>query len=428
MKYKVEKKEKDIVSIVIELSKEEWANAQNEAFEETKSKYEVQGFRKGKAPKKAIENAYGSMVFIDSAIDIVYNENYKDIIQKEKLVPVSSPSLALDKCDENGLKITLTVQNKPEVVLGDYKGVEIKGKKASVSAKEVEEYINRMAQKNVRKIEIKDRPLKEGDIATFDFVGKVDGKEFEGGSAKNYELEIGSHSFIAGFEEQMIGMNIDEEKDLNVKFPEDYFSKELAGKDAVFTVKLHKIMEKELPTIDDKWASMVSEFDTLADYKKDVKKNLLEKKEKEIDTENVNSLIDKIVANAKFEIPECMISDEIDYILEDFSRRLSAQGLKLEDYAKMINKSMADIRNEQKDIAKTNCGIRLVIETIIDKENIQVADADVDKKLEEIANNYGQTLEDIKKNIGEQEIYYIKNEALMDKFIAFLKENNKITQ
>lgn len=428
MKYNVNKKEKDMIELSIELNKEEWNGALEKAYESTKSKYEVKGFRKGKATRKAIENAYGSMIFVDDAIDVTYKENFISIITKEKLFPVSSPAMALEKCDDTGLKMTLTFQNKPSVELGDYKGIEIEGKKIEVSEKDVENQINRMAERNVRKVEVTDREVKNGDIANIDFSGSVDGKKFDGGTAQGYELEIGSHSFIEGFEEQIVGMKLNEEKDINVKFPESYHSSDLAGKDAVFAIKLNKILVKEMPEINDEWASMASEFETLKELKADVEKKLKEDAQAQADTENTNALIDKIVTNAKFEIPECMVEDELDYILGDFEQKLAMQGMKMDDYLKLINKTMKDVRDEQRDIAKANCGIRLVIETLIEKEKITVKEKDIDEKIENIAKMYGQTKEDMKKNLREEDLSYFKNEALMDKLIAFLKENNKIKQ
>ena len=428
MKYNVNKKEKDIVEITIELGKEDWQNALNSAYEKTKNKYEVQGFRKGKAPRKAIENSYGSMVFVDDAIDEVYKAEYVKIIQKEKLSPVSNPTLALEKCDETGLKMVLTVQNKPTVTLGDYTGIEVKSKKADVKAKDVEEYLKNMAERNARKVEAdKDATLEVGNIAVFDFVGTLNGEKFEGGSSENYELEIGSGKFVPGFEDQMVGLKVGEEKDLNITFPKEY-TPELAGKDVVFHVKVNKIMKKEVPAMDDKWATMVSEFDTLAEFKASVKEKLTKEAQSKLDDEATNKLIDEIVKKAKFEVPTCMIDDEVDYILQDFEQKLAMQGLNLQKYCEMIKKDVKTLREEQKDIAKQNCGIRLVLEAIIEKEKIKTTDKQVDDKIAEIAKNYGQSVEDMKKNLGENEIAYLQSQVLMDKLIEFLKKNNKIVQ
>lgn len=428
MKYNINKKDKDIVEITIELGKDEWQNAINSAYEKTKAKYEVQGFRKGHAPRKAIENAYGSMVFVDDAIDEVYKTEYVKIIQKEKLAPVASPTLALDKCDDSGLKMTLNVQNKPTVTLGEYSGIEVKSKKADIKAKDVDEYLKNMAERNARKVDAdKDATLEKGSIAVFDFVGTLNGEKFEGGSSENYELEIGSGKFVPGFEDQMIGLKVGDEKDLNITFPKEY-TPELAGKDVVFHVKVNKIMKKEIPAMDDKWATMVSEFDTLAEFKASVKEKLTKDAQNKLDDEATNKLIDEIVKKAKFEVPSCMIEDEVDYILQDFEQKLAMQGLNLEKYAQIIKKDIKQIREEQKDIAKQNVGIRLVLEAIIEKEKIKVTEKEIDKKIAEIAKNYGQSLEDMKKNIGENEISYISSQVLMDKLVEFLKKNNKIVQ
>lgn len=428
MKYNINKKEKDIVEITIELGKDAWQTALDEAYNKTKSKYEVQGFRKGKAPRKAIENAYGSMVFVDEAIDEVYRKEYINIIQKEKLSPVSNPTLALDKCDDTGLKITLTVQNKPTVTLGAYTDIEIKSKKADIKAKDVENYINNMAERNARKVEVgKDTPLANGNIAVFDFVGTLNGEKFDGGSSENYELEIGSGKFVPGFEDQMIGLKVGEEKDLNITFPKEY-TPELAGKDVVFHVKLNKIMVKEIPAIDDKWASMVSEFDTLADFKASIKEKLTKEAQAKLDDEATNALVDEIAKNAKFDIPDCMVEDEINYILQDFEQKLAMQGLNLEKYSQLIKRDIKQLREEQRDIAKTNCGIRLVLEAIIDKEKIKTTQKQIDAKIADIAKMYGQSVEDMKKNMGENEVAYIQSQVLMDNLVEFLKKNNKIVQ
>lgn len=428
MKYNINRKEKDIVEVDIEVDKAEWESALDQAYENTKGKYEVQGFRKGKAPRKAIENAYGSVVFVDDAIDEVYKTHYMSVLDKENLHPVQSPTLALDKCDDTGLKMKLTFQNKPSVELGAYTGLEIQGKKAEVKPEDVQNYIETMAKKNARKVEITDRSIQNGDVVNLNFSGSVDGEKFEGGTAENYDLEIGSHTFIDGFEDQMIGLKVGEEKALNVTFPKDYVAKDLAGKPAVFDVKINKIFEKQQPEIDDKWASMVSEFDTLEAFKKDVEASLLKQEQAKVENENTNALIDKIVEGCKFEVPECMIQDEIDFILRDFERQLSMQGMKMEDYLGFAKKSMQDLRDEQKDVAKINVGIRLVLENIIEKQGIQATESEIDAKMEEIAKQYNQKLEEIKRNISERDAIYIKNDILVDKLMTFLKENNKIKQ
>lgn len=428
MKSKVNKLEKDMLEISIELDKQEWDAMLDKAYQANKNKYNVQGFRKGKAPRKAIETSYGSMVFFDDALDIVYKEHYISIVQSKKLYPVSAPSMAIEKLDDTGLKMVLTVQNRPTVELGEYKNIEIKGEKATVDEKEVDKYITTMAERNARKVEVSDRAVQNGDIVDIDFEGSVDGVKFEGGTAQHYELEIGSHSFIEGFEDQIVGMNIGEDRDIKVVFPKEYGAKDLAGKEAVFAIKLHKIMVKEIPAIDDAWASAVSEFDTLDKFKDDVRANLLKQAEERAETANTNALIDAIVKNAKFEVPQCMVEDEIEYIMQDFEQRLMMQGMRMEDYLSYIGKTIEEVKAEQNDIAKANCGIRLVIEEIITKEKIKVTAKDIDKKLTEIAKQYGQKLEDFKKNMPEKYAAQIENEVLMNKLVDFLKENNKIRQ
>lgn len=425
MKYTV-KKEKNKVQINIKLDKEEWAEEVENAFERTKGKYQVQGFRKGKAPRKAIENAYGSMVFYDDALDEVFKKHYAEIVEKEDLAVIDQPTLAINKFDAENFDITLTVEVEPEVKLGEYKGLEIKKAEVKVSEEHIDHHIQEMAERNARRVEITDRPVENGDIIHLDFSGSVDGKKFEGGTSENYELEIGSHSFIAGFEEQLVGMKLGEEKDISVKFPDDYPSDEIKGKDAVFACKINKIEKKELPEINDEWASNVSEFETLKELREDIAKHDEEHAKEHAKAQENNELIEKIVAGSEVDIPNVMIERELDYMMDDISNRLAYQGFTIDLYAKQVGKTVKQIRDEQRDFALQNCKIRMVLGTIIDKENLKVSKEDVDEKLKEIGDRYGKTVEEVKNTFPKEQIAYMENEILMDKLFDFLRENNKI--
>lgn len=425
MEYKISK-EKNKVSINLTLTKKEWQSEIEASYNRTKGKYEVQGFRKGKAPKKAIEKAYGSLVFLDDALDEVFKKHYAEIVAKENLAVIDQPTLAVNKFDEENFDITLNVEVEPVVELGAYTGLEIKKAEVKVSEEHIDYHIQEMAEKNARRVEITDRAVENGDIIHLDFSGSVDGVKFDGGTSENYELEVGSHGFIAGFEEQLVGMKLGEEKDVVVTFPEDYPSEEIKGKEAVFACKVNKIEKKELPEINDEWASNVSEFETLKELREDIAKHDEEHAKQHAQAEEDNELIEKVTENAKVEIPNCLVERELDYMIEDLSNRLMYQGYTLDLYAKQVGKDVATIREEQREIATRNVKIRLVVEAIIRKENITVTEEDKDAKLQELCERFGKTLEEIKENFPKEQLVYMENEIIMDKLLAFLRENNKI--
>lgn len=425
MEYKINKK-KNKVSINIKLTKDEWQAEVDSTFNKTKGKYMVEGFRKGKAPRKAIENAYGSMVFFDDAIDNVFKKHYAEIVAKENLAVIDQPSLAINKLDAENFDIVLNVEIEPEVKLGAYTGLEVKKVEPKVSEEHINHHLQEMAERNARRVEITDRAVENGDIIHLDFSGSVDGVKFDGGTSENYELEIGSHSFIDGFEDQLVGMKLGEEKDINVTFPKDYPSKELKGKPAVFACKVNKIERKELPEINDEWASNVSEFDTLQELKDDIAKHDEEHAKMHAESEENNALIEKIVEGSEVEIPEVLVENELNYMMDDIQNRLQYQGYTLDLYLAQVGKTKEQLREEQKDLAIQNVKVRLVIEAIIKKEDIKVSDADVDAKLQELCERFNKTLEEIKENFPKEQIVYMENEILMDKFIAFIRENNKI--
>ncbi len=426
MNYKIEKQEKNETTISVELDVKDWQAKIGESFEKNKDKYTVQGFRKGKAPRKAIENAYGQNVFVEGALDNVYEECFTEIIDKEKLEPVDQPKLSIEKMDETGLKLTLIVEGKPEVKLGAYTGLTIKKAQSKFDEKQVDETLKNLAQRNARKIEITDRPLQEADIATFDFSGSIDGKNFEGGTSENFELKIGSKQFIDGFEEQMIGLKLGEEKNLNVTFPANYHSTELAGKPAVFAVKLNKIEAEEIPEINDEWAANSSEFETLDAYKAEIRKHLMEDAEKRAENETKSNIIDIVVNNSEVEIPHALCHRETEYLIKEFSDRVAKQGVDLKAYLSYVGQTYEDFAAAKHEEAHVNVKTRLVLEALLSKENIQVEESEITAKLEEMAKKYNKTVEEIKKLLPEQQMMYVQNEVLMDKLFAFLTANNTI--
>lgn len=424
--FTLEKGDNNKYKIVISADKKDWDEFVNQAYEENKNKFTVQGFRKGKAPRKVIEQNYGSTIFFDDALDKLFYQEYANILEQHKeIIPVDNPQISIDKFDDNGIVLLVEIQSIPEVVLGQYKGLEVEGAKGEVDNKQIEDEINQQRDKLARFVEV-ERPAKLGDFVTIDFVGSIDGVKFDGGSAEDYRLELGSHSFINGFEEQIVGMNIGEKKIINVKFPDDYFSENLKGKPAEFEVILNKLEEKELPKLDDEFASNVSEFETLKDYREDIKKHLEESLKLKIKRENENKIIDLIVKNSNVEIPQCMIDSELDKFIKDFEMRLSYQGVKLDEYLTHIGMNLEQLKKDRTDMVKETIKTRLVLEKIIQVENLIISEDELNAKLTEIASKYKKSLEDYKKSLGERELIYFENGILMEKLTSFLTKENKI--
>ena len=319
------------------------------------------------------------------------------------------------------LIFTAIVQTKPDVKLGKYKGVEIKKIEHKVTAEDVNHELKHMAEKNVRVVTVEDRAVKDGDLTTIDFVGTVDGVEFDGGKAENYELEIGSHSFIAGFEDQIIGMKKDDVKDINVTFPEDYFTKDLAGKPAVFKVTLHEIKEKQYPEMDDEFAKDVSEFDTMDELKKDIKKKLKEENDHRAKHETENAAVEAVVKDAKVDIPSGMIEMEIDNMENDMNQRLQYQGLNLEQYLKFLNKSREDFRGEMKEQAETTVKTRLVLEAVAKDAKIEALDEEIKDRVSEMAKSYGRPEDELMKN--EEFKKYVADSIVSENTVKFLVDN-----
>ena len=394
-------------------------------FKKNAKYFNVPGFRKGKVPMNIAEKHYGVEMFYEDAFNEVVPDIYDKEIKENNLEVVSRPDIDIVQMEKGkDLIFTAIVQTKPEVELGKYKGIELDKIEYKVDDKDIEHELSHMAEKNARIITVEDRPVKEGDIAVIDFEGSVDGVPFEGGKAEKHELEIGSHSFIEGFEDQVVGMKIDEEKDINVTFPEEYFTKELAGKPAVFKVKVHEIKAKELPEMDDEFAKDVSEFDTIKELKADIKKNLEERNEHKAKHETEDKAVEKVCENAKVEIPSGMIEAEIDNMEQDMNNRLAYQGMNLEQYLKFLNKTREDFREEMKPQAENSAKTRLVLEAVSKDAKIEVSEDELNEKVVELAKTYGRQEEELKNN--EEFKKYVSASIESEKVVKYIVENAKI--
>ncbi len=427
MKYTKKILEDKRVQFTVTLDEKEWEEAVQNAYEKNKGKYNVQGFRKGHTPRKVLEKNYGSSLFYDDAIDGCFYRYYFEILSKEKDVkPVSTPDIEISSVSEKGLEMVLTLVVKPEVELGAYKGLTIKKEVVKATDEEVEHELHHKLEDQAKYVEV-EREIKQGDTATIDFSGSVDGVKFDGGTAEDYDLEIGSHSFIDNFEEQLVGLKKGEKKDVNVTFPKEYHEESLKGKKAVFAVTIKSIKEKQLPTLDDKFASEVSEFETLKELKEDIKKKILTAKQKEEDAKAENKLVDTIVNASKVEVPEVMVDEQVEDYIKDFEYRLAYQGLNLQGYLAYTGTTLEDLKKSRREDAKQTVKTRLVLEQILLKEKIDVTDKDVEEKFNENnSSDKKKTIAEIKKTLGEEQLNYFENSLLLNKLMKFLKENNKI--
>ena len=411
------------VKLEITVEAEKFENAIKKVYFKNAKYFNIPGFRKGKAPQNIVEKYYGKEIFYEDAFNEIASEEYDKAVEEAKLEVVSRPHVDIVTMEKGqDLVFTAVVSIKPEVELGKYKGIEIEKKEYNVEDSDIENNLKQMQEKNARVISV-ETPVEVGNTAVIDFEGFVDGEAFEGGKAENHSLEIGSGSFIPGFEDQVVGMKIDEEKDINVKFPEEYFSKDLAGKDATFKVKVHEIKKKELPELDDEFAKDVSEFDTLKELKDSIKERLVKENEQRAKYEKEDAVMKSVTENMKVEIPAGMIEVEVDNMIKDMEQRMSYQGLKLEQYLKMLNKTEAEFKKEYEPQAIEAIKSRLALEAIIKAEKIEATDEDIKEKLEEMAKNYGKTVEELEKNDNVKE--YIKQGIENEKAINFLVENAK---
>ena len=425
MSSKVEKtKNANEIKIEIKIDAEKFDNAIKKVYFQSAKYFNIPGFRKGKAPQAIVEKYYGKEIFYEDAFNEIAEDEYKKAIEDNKLDVVSKPEIDIVKMEKGqDLIFTATVQTKPDSKLDKYKGIEIDKIEYNVKASDIKEELKKMQEKNARIISVEDSPVKNGNITIIDFEGFADGEAFDGGKAENYELEIGSGAFIPGFEEQIIGMKVGDEKDIVVKFPEDYHAKELAGKDATFKVKLHEIKKKELPELDDEFAKDVSEFDTLEELKKSIKERLEKLNKQKEDAEKRDAVINAIVENLEVEIPSGMIEVEIDNMIADMEQRMSYQGLRLEQYLKMLNKTVEQLRTEYEPVAINSIKSRLALEKVIENEKIDATDEEINNKIEEMAKNYGKKPEELQenKNLKNYIIEGNKNEKAID----FLIKNSK---
>ncbi len=420
-----EKKDKKGI-LKIKISKENWDKAVNAVYEKTKSRFTVQGFRKGKAPKKVIEQTYGDTIFFEDAFENVVNEEYNKFLTENKgVVPASYPQVEMNSFTvDSGLEATLTFDLMPEVEIGSLSGLKSTRNKVEVSDEQVEAELKKEQEKHARMVE-EDKVCENGDYATIDFSGSVDGVKFEGGTAQDYRLELGSHTFIEGFEEQVVGMKKGESKNINVKFPENYGAENLKGKDAVFAVTVKKVEKKVLPEINDKFVSDTTEFETLDEYKKSIKEQLKKTEEEKAERDYEVALIDEIVDRCKLEIPHSMVEHEVEHMVEDFAHRLSHQGMKLEDYLAYIGKTVEQFKKERENDAEKNIKTRLVLQKIISKNNIAATSEELDAKIAEYAAQYGMSEEEFKKNLSPNDYAFFENNIVMTKLLDFIKSKNK---
>lgn len=429
MNYKTAPAEKSTVKVTITYSKEEWDNAINKAYTRTRGKYSVPGFRKGKVPKPVLENFYGKGVFFDEAFNILFSESYPDIIEKEKanFTAVGDPSLSVDDISEDkGVTLVASVPVKPDVEIGAYKGLKIKSYVYNVTDEDVEKEAKKILLSKAETVDVTDRPCKSGDTVKIDFSGSVDGVKFPGGTAEDYDLELGSGAFIPGFEEQVAGMSLGEEKDITVKFPEDYQADDLKGKDAVFAIKLKGIKEKQYPELTDEFVKANAGSETVEEYKNKCRERLERQAANKSLNETENSIIKAICETAKAEIPDAMIEQEVDKMVQDFSYRLMYQGIKLEEYLKYMGTTMEQFRSQFKGSATERVMSTLVIDKIVRTEGIKAEAEEVEAKIEEQAKSVGKTAEDYKKSMDPRQREYIESDIVITKLFDFLKANNEL--
>ncbi len=420
----MEKLEGSKVKLTIEVAADEFEKAVQQAYLKTRKNYNVPGFRKGHAPRKVIENAYGWLVFFDEAFDIVYPEAYEAAVKEHGVTPVDRPDVSILSCEQGApVVFAAEVAVKPEVVLGAYKGIEVEKHEYNVTDEMVEAEIDKEREKIASTTEVTGRPVANGDKVNLDYSGSVGGVKFDGGTAENQELTIGSGMFIPGFEEQMVGMNPGEERDITVTFPEQYHSEELAGKEAVFHVKVNAIEETILPEADDEFAKDVSEFDTIEELRADKRKKLEEAEAQHAKNLRENELITKACENAAVEIPEAMIERQMDHILNDIRYRLSMQGVSLEDYCKYTGASIEDMRKEMRGDAEKRVKSQLVLEAISKAEAIEAAAEEIEEKLNEYAAQFGDKAEPFKAGLTDEDKLYFADQIVLDKTIALLNEN-----
>ena len=423
MSLQVEKLEKNMAKLTIEVSAEDLDKAMEKAYQKQKSRISLPGFRKGKAPRKMIESMYGKGVFMEDAVNSLVPQEYTKALGECDLEIVSQPEINVTQMEPGkALIFTADVAVKPEVTLGDYKGVEVPKSEIAVTDEEVDAEVKKEQDKNARTVAVEDRAAANGDITTIDFEGFVDGVAFDGGKGTDYALTLGSSTFIPGFEDQLVGANTGDHVEVKVTFPEEYQAKELAGKEAVFQCDVKKIETKEVPELDDEFAKDVSEFDTLAEYKEDVKKKLTEKKEKEARTAKENAAVDKAIENAQMDIPELMTKTECRQMMDDFSRRMQQQGLSMEQYFQFTGQSMDKMMEDMKPQALKRIQTRLVLEKVAEAENIQPSEEEITEEIQKMADAYKMEADKIREAIGESGLEQMKKDMAVQKAVTVIAD------
>ena len=422
----VEKISSNKVKLSFDIDAAKFDEAMGKAYIKVRGQVAIPGFRKGHAPRKMIENMYGEGVFYDEAFELIFDEVYGPAIDENKLEVVDRPQVDIQQIGTGkNLQFTCEVFVKPDVTLGEYKGVEVKKEHTLVTEDDVNAEIEKERNKQAAEVSVDDRAVAEGDTVNLDYSGSVDGVKFAGGTAEGQTLKIGSHTFIPGFEEQMVGMNIGEEKDLNVTFPTEYHAPDLAGKEAVFHVKVNSITETQLPALDDDFAKDISEFDTLDAYKADVRAKLEAQAAERDNNAFTNAVIEKVMANATVEIPDAMVERQIDSMVRNFEARLAQQGLKLADFMKYTGQDEKSFRNQYRDQAEKSVRANLVLEAVDNVEKFEAAEEEIDAEIEKFAKQIGQNVEDLKKNLTEGDREYFKADVIRDKAVKFLCDNAK---
>ncbi len=427
MSLQVEKLEKNMAKLTVEVPAEQFDEAIKAAYNKNKNRFNIPGFRKGKAPQAMIEKMYGPGVFYEDAANEAIDSSYGDAMKESGLEIVSRPEIDITQIEKGKAFIyTATVAVRPEVTLGQYKGVEVQKADAEVTDSDVETELKRVQDQNARLVSIEDRPVEDGDQTVIDFEGFVDGKPFDGGKGTDYPLTIGSHSFIDTFEEQLIGKNIGEECEVNVTFPGEYHAKELVNKPATFKVTVKEIKKKELPELNDEFASEVSEFETLEEYKNDIRTKLADRKQKAATTENENRVVEKVVENAQMDIPDPMVDNEVMNMLQDTARRMQSQGLSLDQYLQYTGQTVDTMKEQMKPQAIRRIQTRLVLEAVAAAENITISDEKLEEELKKMADSYQMEVEKLKEYMGEFEKEQMKKDLAVQEAVDLLVSEAKL--
>ena len=425
MSTQVEKLEHNMVKLTVEVSAEEFAKAVKAAYNKNKNKTTIPGFRKGHAPQQLIEKLYGPVIFFEDAANALINQTYNEEAESTGLEFVSRPEFDVDQIEKGKPFIyTATVAVRPEVKLGQYRGLEVTRQETLVSDDEINEELKREQEKNSRLVEV-DRPVQDGDTVILDYSGSVDGEKFDGGTAENQTLVIGSGSFIPGFEEQLVGMAKDETKDITVTFPEEYHAEELAGKEAVFTCTIHKIQEKELPELDDEFAQDVSEFETLDEYKKSIMDRLTERKQRSAKTAQENEAVDKVIAASEMDIPEAMIDSQVTSMYQDYARQLQSQGIPIDTYLQYMGTTEEKVKSDMRPQALKQIQTRLVLEEVAKAESLEPNDLRLEEEIDKIAKQYQMETEKLKQSIGDFEREQMKKDIAVQEAITLILDTAK---